>query len=243
MTPRDDDPTSGAPEKSPYETEETVHRYERLAREQELFAGERKVLNRYFAKSDARVLDLGCGAGRTTNELDQRGFDVVGVDISEELVERGNTMFDHLDIRLGDATDLEFDAETFDYALFSYGGIDAIRPEKRRERAFEEIKRVLKPNGIFSYSNHNSLYTLPALFLDRDHVLNYYLLNGNLWNVGDRYKFSVYDYGVRWFFSTPLYQIRQLKNAGFDVLNIVGKRDSPLKYIEYQPYYVVRKPP
>jgi len=29
MTHRDDDPTSGAPEKSPYETEETVHRYER----------------------------------------------------------------------------------------------------------------------------------------------------------------------------------------------------------------------
>jgi len=73
-------------------------------------------------------------------------------------------MFDHLDIRLGDATDLEFDAETFDYALFSYGGIDAIRPEKRRERAFEEIKRVLKPNGIFRIATITRCIRCPHSF-------------------------------------------------------------------------------
>ncbi|HEX9966885.1 MAG TPA: class I SAM-dependent methyltransferase, partial [Solirubrobacterales bacterium] len=34
-----------------------------------------------------RILDLACGIGRHSIELGQRGFDVVGIDISEELLE------------------------------------------------------------------------------------------------------------------------------------------------------------
>ena len=38
----------------------------------------------------ARILDVGCGPGRHALEFARRGFDVVGVDISERFIQLGN---------------------------------------------------------------------------------------------------------------------------------------------------------
>ena len=40
-------------------------------------------------RGDERILDLACGSGRHSLELRRRGFEVVGTDISEELIEIG----------------------------------------------------------------------------------------------------------------------------------------------------------
>ena len=57
-----------------------------------------------------------------------------------------------------DARDLRmFRDETFDFALFSYNGIDYISHEGRL-CALREIHRVLKPRGYFMFSAHNLDY-------------------------------------------------------------------------------------
>lgn len=227
----------------PYSNDRVAQRYEQLAREGKLSVRERKVLGRYFEPGPGtRVLDLGCGTGRTTRHLHDCGFDVVGVDASEPMVERGRALFGDLDIRLGDATDLGFDADTFDYVLFSYVGLDAIRPEADRIRALEEIHRVLKPRGLFAFSSHNALYNFPALAVDHSHLVNFYLANENLGNLFDRYKTDGDEFGVKWYLSHPLRQIQQLRRCGFELVSIVGKRDGVGRYFERQPYYVARKP-
>ena len=240
MTKQTDDPLFDLPDGGPYTNARVATKYETMAKAGELFPRERRVLDQYF-EPDGRVLDLGCGCGRTTRALAHRGFDVVGVDVSEAMVERGRRLFDDLDIRLGNAVDLEFADRSFEYVLFSYVGLDSIRPESNRDRALSEINRILDANGTFAFSSHNFLYNLPALLFDRGHLRNFYLENGNRDRVGSRYKADGHEFGVMWYISNPIHQIRQLRRHGFDTVELVGKRGTPGKYFERQPYYVAKK--
>tara|TARA_B100000700_G_scaffold303878_1_gene375913 strand:+ start:11059 stop:11826 length:768 start_codon:yes stop_codon:yes gene_type:complete len=65
----------------------------------------------------ARVLDVGCGPGRHAHELARRGFEVVGIDISETFVElaRSNAP-PGAEFICGDARTMAFEAE-FDAAI------------------------------------------------------------------------------------------------------------------------------
>lgn len=60
----------------------------------------------------ARVLDVGCGPGRHALELGRRGYEVVGVDISERFVELGNASAPaNVTFARADARALTFDGE------------------------------------------------------------------------------------------------------------------------------------
>lgn len=242
MAPDDSHQTTDTPSSTPYQRSSVAQHYEHLATAEGLRERERKVIDRYFTPTTGRILDIGCGAGRTTRELADRGFDVVGIDISEEMVTRANRLFDDLDIRTGDATALEFQDESFDFVLFSYVGIDSIHPPWLRRRALHEIRRVLKPGGRFAFSSHNSWYTLPAIVVDHDHLRNWYLENGNPRNIGSRYKYDGTDFDVKKYIGNPIHQRRQLRRHGFTDIDYVGKRGTVGKYFERQPYYVAKKP-
>jgi SAM-dependent methyltransferase len=73
----------------------------------------------------------------------------------------------------GDARDLSmFDAASFDVVLFSFNGIDAVDHEDRR-RILREVRRVLRPEGVFYFSSHSlsafgsSRFQLPSVPLRR----------------------------------------------------------------------------
>jgi SAM-dependent methyltransferase len=89
-----------------------------------------------------RILDLGCGDGVLTAEIAATGADVVGVDLSEELLaaarERG------LDVRRIDGHALDFDSE-FD-AVFSNAALHWMR---RPELVIAGVARALLPGGRF----------------------------------------------------------------------------------------------
>lgn len=225
-----------------YETDEAVETYAQNALEDGLFASEEKVLDRYFDPDAGRVLDLGCGAGRTTAVLADRGFDVTGVDLSARMVREAKRTFPGLDVQHGTATDLAFTDETFAAVLFSYCGLDFVHPESARLTALREVRRVLESGGVFAFSTHNNLYNLPAAVDDWGHLRNFYLENGNLRRLNSPYKVDGGEYGAAMYVSNPLRQRRQLRDCGFEPVAFVGKRSSPLKYLERRPYYVARKP-
>ncbi|MDP3966502.1 MAG: class I SAM-dependent methyltransferase [archaeon] len=117
---------------------------------------EKKLIEKYL---EGRVLDLGCGGGKTTNYISKLGCKVIGVDISKPLILQAKKNFPNLDFREGDACNLQFKENSFDGVLFSFNGLDCIYPENKRDRAIKEIERVLKPRGIFIFSSHS-----PSIF-------------------------------------------------------------------------------
>ena len=102
-----------------------------------------------------KVLDLGCGDGTTAVPEAQSGADVLGVDISANLVAAGNARAQALGLtncrfQEGDASDLsELDDETFDLVVSIFGAMFAPKPFD----VAKEMVRVTKPGGRIVMGN------------------------------------------------------------------------------------------
>lgn len=228
-----------------YSSEGALGKYEDVA-EGGLTDRERRIVRRHFTKSGAKVLDLGCGAGRTTSVLHEAGFDVVGVDISEPMVRAAADPSPRIEFQVGDASKQGFRDESFEYALFSWNGLSEL-PEEARVDALEEIHRVLKPGGVFAFSNMNSVcyYFVRGVRYPLD-TIDFWRRNVRAGRVLSRYKLRKRNpqSDETWvgenYFIDPVRQRSQLREHGFETVEILG--GGPFrKYVHPAPYYVARK--
>ncbi|HBE82355.1 MAG TPA: class I SAM-dependent methyltransferase [Blastocatellia bacterium] len=125
----------------------------------ELFPAEKVLFEQLSSKLEgAKILDIGVGGGRTTQYLLPRAAEYTGLDYVPEFIERVKKKYQIGNFIAGDARDLkEFEDESFDFALFSYNGIDAVLHEDRL-KILNEINRVLKKGGRIMLSSHNRDY-------------------------------------------------------------------------------------
>lgn len=104
-----------------------------------------------------RVLDLACGAGRHSAALRKRGYNVVGVDLSVDLLA---TPPRQPQIAAGDMRELPFGAQSFDWVLNFFTSFGYFERERENFRVLEELARLLRPQGRFMID-----------FLNKDKVL------------------------------------------------------------------------
>jgi ubiquinone/menaquinone biosynthesis C-methylase UbiE len=62
----------------------------------------------------SKILDVGCGNGVDCIYVKNKGYDVVGVDMSEKMLDIARSKYPEIDFRLGDMRKLEFDKNEFD---------------------------------------------------------------------------------------------------------------------------------
>lgn len=151
-----------------------------------------RALNMLRPPEGARVLDLACGAGRHSLELRRRGFEVVGADISPELLEIARRDADEqgLDAEFveADLRELDFDAD-FDVVLsLNDGAIGYFETEEENLRSFEVISRALRPGGQHLMQLPNVLYAQKHLpqksWISGDSMVE---LVEHRWNKSNRY--------------------------------------------------------
>lgn len=227
-----------------YTDDESVTTYADLV-EDGLFDHEATALS-HLGSPPGRILDLGCGAGRTVRPLRRAGFDVVGLDVSRMMVESARELVPESEYVHASATDLPFGDATFDHVLFSFNGLDCIPTEHGRILALEEAHRVLRPGGRFVFSSHNSRFVVGPEPLDPRsylHVAAFWLANVRRGTVTDRYKYDPMDEGPpKLYFITPEEQRRQVRRVGFDPVATVTRFGHPsLVSIDPWPYYVAEK--
>jgi len=96
-----------------------------------------------------RVLELGCGWGYHLNYLCKNGIDAEGVDFSERLLKIAKREFPHIIFHQMDALEIgqNFEPGSFDgiMAIFFLHFI----PHTETEKLWQNICRLLKPNGKF----------------------------------------------------------------------------------------------
>jgi SAM-dependent methyltransferase len=101
-------------------------------------------------RAGARLLDLACGNGRITNELAERGYRTVGLDLTWGLlaIARDDTPREgtYPEYVQGDMRDLPYDDGTFDAAVSVHTSVGYF-DKAGNERTFEELARVLRPGG------------------------------------------------------------------------------------------------
>jgi SAM-dependent methyltransferase len=93
----------------------------------------------------ARILDGGCGLGEWTVFLTDRGFEVVGVDISERTIARLQALFPGYQFAHGDIRATGLAPASFD-AYFSWGAFEHF--ENGPGDCINEAYRLLKPGGL-----------------------------------------------------------------------------------------------
>lgn len=116
-----------------------------------------RVLFETYIPTGSAILDLGVGGGRTTSYLASRASRYVGVDYAPAMVKACRAKFPGLEFKVSDAANLSILPDgAFDVVVFAFNGIDYVLPERSRQSCFAHVKRVLKANGVFIFSSHNS---------------------------------------------------------------------------------------
>ncbi len=193
---------------------------------QGLHAGEERVLQHFALGSS--VLDLGCGTGRTTAVLKDRGYRVVGMDYSSAMIREAHSQRPDIPYDVMDASDMSYPDASFDNAFFSYNGLGNLYPEKLRLKALAEVHRILKSGGVFAYSSHRLIMpdTLGRIKNDLVSLMHGYVYPYH--RTAERGD-QIVMIGYR---GSKARQVSQLKKNGFELVDSFTAKDD---------YYVCRK--
>ncbi|MBI2084908.1 MAG: class I SAM-dependent methyltransferase [Candidatus Aenigmarchaeota archaeon] len=107
----------------------------------------------YYASKwvKGKILDIGCGNAMHSIIFAKHGFDCVATDVSKQMLywAKKNLEKNKVNFPLVKANclDLPFRANTFDYVI-SVAVFHHLDSEEKRLKAFKEVFRILKPNGI-----------------------------------------------------------------------------------------------
>jgi SAM-dependent methyltransferase len=129
----------------------TVARYDGLADWYDAFAtseagvGARRVAVRLLGPGNGRLLDVGCGGGAHAVAAAELGWQVTGVDVSDDQLRLARAR--GVDVVLAGAEDLPFADGTFDAALSMWTHTDI----DRFGEAVAEVARVLRDGSPFVY--------------------------------------------------------------------------------------------
>jgi len=138
--------------------------YDALHRNTELFTFD-TVFIKERLPAEGLVLDIGCGTGRHLVALSTPRRRVVGMDLSEHMLDiaavkterRGaNANLVRADMRAG----LPFRDASFDAVICMFSTIGLIPSHVERVQFLHDVARVLKPGGLFVFHAHNRFYNI-----------------------------------------------------------------------------------
>jgi SAM-dependent methyltransferase len=132
------------------------------------YRGRRRVLHAEVARlplpQEGRVLDAGCGSGRTLPELERYGK-VSGIELNPETADVARARGEY-DVRVGRLEQLPWDDATFDLITC----LDVIEHTPDDRVALGELRRVCKPGGYLVAT----VPAYPALWSEHDVANHHY---------------------------------------------------------------------
>lgn len=145
---------------------------------------------KYLPKT-GNLLDLGCGVGQYSTYFYSLGYSVSSCDISSKALEILNEKNKNIKTKIQDMNKpLEYKDNEFDI-VFANLSIHFLSDENTKN-LLSEIKRILKPNGIFI----GSVNSTKAYEFIKDHIIkledNYYDSNGRTVRLFDDKSFDKY---------------------------------------------------
>ncbi|TKH03837.1 methyltransferase domain-containing protein [Peribacillus simplex] len=121
-----------------------------------------------------KVLDLACGTGEMTVELAQHGFEVTGVDLSDEMLLVANEKAVKLGLSIPlfqqNMAELEGLGQ-FDCVTIFCDSLNYLRDEEDIVKTFSRVHEHLKDGGLFLFDIH-SIYKMEEIFRNNTFAVN-----------------------------------------------------------------------
>lgn len=102
-----------------------------------------KLIEHLHPTKDGMYLDIGCGTGNYTSELQKKGLRLIGIDPSEKMLGVARLKNNHVDWRKGRVENIELSDNSVDGIIASL----TIHHWTDLNKGFSELHRVLKPHG------------------------------------------------------------------------------------------------
>lgn len=182
---------------------------------------DRALLDRFaeMVKPSGTTADMGCGPGQIARYLRDRGVNVVGVDLSPQMVATARALNPDIEFQVGNMLALENISDA------AWGGIAAFYsiihiPRDQIGDALREFYRVLAPRGIVLLAFHRGSETL----VERE-----------LWGKEIYLEFS---------FLSRAEMENHLHHAGLKILDIVERAPyaPEVEYPSHRVYILAQKP-
>ena len=101
-----------------------------------------------YTTEEMKILDVGCGYGRTLNHLYNQGFkNLTGVDYAQKMINRGLKDFPYLNLLKSHGDEIPFQDKSFD-AVILMGVLTSNIKDEEQENLIGEILRILTDQGI-----------------------------------------------------------------------------------------------
>lgn len=107
-----------------------------------------------------KVLCIGVGTGQEANELTLKGAEVVGIDISEGMINIAKKNYPKIEFKVMDMNKLDFTEESFDFVFSSL----TLHYSSKPNELFEGIYKLLKPHGILLFSTTHPIFNTSVKF-------------------------------------------------------------------------------
>ena len=139
-------------------------RYDQFVADTPLCELDALILHELFPSADdaTLLLDLGCGSGRNAIPISQRGYLVVGIDLSPSMLQvmmaKPNHQVQPLRCNLVELDCLS--ENVADHAICMFSTLGMIKGSEQRLRFLRELSRIVRPRGRFVVHVHNRWMSL-----------------------------------------------------------------------------------
>lgn len=104
-----------------------------------------------YAKKGKKILEPLCGSGRFLIPFMERGFDIYGMDLSSEMLEKLKQKNPNANVVQADI--LEYSStQLYDYIFICSGSVSLFTDIDLCKKILEKLKRMLAPNGKFVFA-------------------------------------------------------------------------------------------
>ena len=101
-----------------------------------------------YVNAQSRILDFGCGYGRTLKDLKTAGFtNLMGIDISYQMLQRARQLLPKIPLLEVDVFPVPLPEGSFDCVIL-FSVLTCQINDGEQDALMEEVKRLLRPDGI-----------------------------------------------------------------------------------------------
>lgn len=124
-----------------------------------------KIFEKHHRGRVKSILDIACGTGNYTFIFAKRGYDVTGIDSSEDMIrvarQKQRTRKNNIEFVKMDMRNIRLERK-FDIAAVLFGGFGYLLEVEDVKRFFSSVRANLRPNGLLIFEFWHNAAILPA---------------------------------------------------------------------------------